>query len=71
MKCEIPGCRRVLDPDDTYETDSGGEYRKVCRECYEKLNGAVITQAGAGRPGSAEGKACKAVTAPIQLSLAM
>jgi len=71
MKCEIPGCHRALDPDDTYETDSGGEYRKVCRKCYEKLNGVAITQAGAGRQGSTKGSACKPVAAPIQLSLAM
>jgi hypothetical protein len=39
MKCEMPGCRRELDPDDTYETDVGGTYRKVCKKCYQKAIG--------------------------------
>ena len=44
MKCEMPGCRRELDPDETYETDSGGKYRKVCRKCYEKLSATICAQ---------------------------
>ena len=52
MKCEMPGCRRELDPDDTRETDvppdakHGLKYRRVCGKCYEKL---VTTRVGAGR----------------------
>ena len=71
MKCEIPGCRRVLDPDDTYEMSVNGKHKDVCRKCYEKLNGTAIGQVGVGRQGSTKGSACKPVAAPIQLSLAM
>ena len=52
MKCEMPGCRREIDPDDTRETDvppdakHGLKYRHVCGKCYEKL---AATQVGARR----------------------
>ena len=71
MKCEIPRCQRVLVPDDTYETDAEGKYRRVCRKCYEKLTGEAATQVGAGRFRSPEGTSCKAVAAPLQLGLAL
>ena len=66
MTCEMPGCRRKLDPDETYETDIGGQYRRVCKKCYEK--GAATGQVGAGRQELTEGKTCKPV-AVSQLAL--
>ena len=71
MKCEMPGSRRELDPDNTFETDAGGKYKRVCGKCYEKLTGAAVTQAGAGRRGSTEGKTSKVGAAPDQLVLAL
>lgn len=47
MKCEMPGCRRELDPDDTRETDvppdakHGLKYRQVCGKCYRRVNVAT------------------------------
>ena len=75
MTCEMPGCRRKLDPNVTYETDMPpddkhkGQYRRVCGKCYEKLTGVATGQVGAGRQGSTEGKTSKLVAAPVQLSL--
>ena len=75
MTCELPGCRRKLDPDDTYETDippdnnHKGQYRKVCGKCYKKLAGVATDQVGAGRQELTEGKTCKPVAVPGQLSL--
>jgi len=74
VKCEMPGCRRELDPNDTYETDVPPDdkhkprFRKVCGKCYKKLHGAATGQVGAGRQELTEGKTCKPV-AVSQLAL--
>ena len=74
MKCEIPGCQRVLKPDDTYETDKAPDakhkpqYRRVCKKHYEKLNGEAIVQVGVGRQGSTEGKTSTAVASQLALA---
>ena len=73
MKCEMPGCRRELDPDDMYETDTApdskhkSQYRRVCGKCYRKVNGGAATQAGVGRQELTEGKTSKAVVTQLAL----
>ena len=58
MKCEMPGCRREIDPDDTRETDvppdakHGLKYRWVCGKCYRRVNGAATDRAGRSTEGT-------------------
>jgi len=75
MKCEMPGCQRVLKPDDTYETDKAPDskhkpqYRQVCGKCYRRVNGVATVQAGEGRQGSTEGETSKTVAAQLAFGL--
>ena len=57
MKCEMPGCQRVLKHEDTYETDMPPDakhkpqYRRVCGKCYRRVN-AATDRAGRSTEGT-------------------
>ena len=69
MKCEMPGCQRMLKPDDTYETDKAPDakhkpkYRWVCGKCYRRVNGEATDRV----EQSAEGMTSEA----LQMALAL